>query len=146
MEYYSAVKRNELESVVVRWMNLDLLHRVKQVRKRNKCHILMQILWNLERWNWWTCLHGRNRDTENGLVDTAEEGVGGWTGGVALKYRHYHVYNWHLVGSCRITQGAQPGALWRSREVGWGGWEGGRRGWGYVCVCMYIYIYVYIYI
>ena len=34
MECYSAIKMNELESVVVRWMNLDLLHRVKQVRKR----------------------------------------------------------------------------------------------------------------
>ena len=34
MECYSAIKRNELESVVVRWMNLDLLYRVKQVRKR----------------------------------------------------------------------------------------------------------------
>ena len=34
MDYYSAVKRKEVESVVARRMNLDLLHRVKQVRKR----------------------------------------------------------------------------------------------------------------
>ena len=34
MEYYSAIKRNTFESVLMRWMNLELLHRVKQVRKR----------------------------------------------------------------------------------------------------------------
>ena len=33
------------------------------------------------------------------------------------------------MGSCFITQGVQPGALWQPREVGWGGrWEGGSRG------------------
>ena len=29
MEYYSAIKRNEFESVLMRWMNLNLLYRVK---------------------------------------------------------------------------------------------------------------------
>ena len=29
MEYYSAVKRNSFESVLMRWMNLELLYRVK---------------------------------------------------------------------------------------------------------------------
>ena len=29
MEYYSAIKRNEFEPVVERWMKLELLHRVK---------------------------------------------------------------------------------------------------------------------
>ena len=28
------------------------------------------------------------------------------------------------MGSCSVTQGAQPGALWQPRGVGWGG------GWG----------------
>ena len=33
------------------------------------------------------------------------------------------------MGSCYITQGAQPGALWQLRGVGWGGsWEGGAKG------------------
>ena len=33
-------------------------------------------IWNLGKWYWWTCLHGRNWDTdiENRLVDTAAEG------------------------------------------------------------------------
>ena len=34
MEYYSDVKKSAFESVLIRWMNLELLYRVKQVRKR----------------------------------------------------------------------------------------------------------------
>ena len=33
MEYYSAIKRNEFESVVVRWMNLEAVIQSKVVRK-----------------------------------------------------------------------------------------------------------------
>jgi len=29
MEYYSAIKRNAFESVLMRWMNQNLLYRVK---------------------------------------------------------------------------------------------------------------------
>ena len=35
MEYYSAIKKNAFESVLMRWMKLDLLYRVKLVRKKN---------------------------------------------------------------------------------------------------------------
>ena len=36
------------------------------------------------------------------------------------------------MGSCCITQGAQPGALFWPRGVGWEGWEGGSGGRGYM--------------
>ena len=44
MEYYSAVKRDEFEPVVVQWMNLELLiqSEVSQ-KKRNKYSILTHI-------------------------------------------------------------------------------------------------------
>ena len=45
MEYYSTIKkRNEFESVVVRWMNLEpfIQSEVNQ-KKKNKYHILMHI-------------------------------------------------------------------------------------------------------
>ena len=36
MEYYSAIKKNTFESVLMRWMKLEsLLYRVKEVRKKN---------------------------------------------------------------------------------------------------------------
>ena len=40
MEYYSAIKRNEFESAVVRWMNLEPVTQVSQ-KEKNKYHILM---------------------------------------------------------------------------------------------------------
>ena len=42
MKYYSAIKRNESESILVRWMNLEPVMQSK-VRKKNKYHILMYI-------------------------------------------------------------------------------------------------------
>ena len=36
MEYYSVIKKNTFESVLMRWMKLEsLLYRVKEVRKKN---------------------------------------------------------------------------------------------------------------
>ena len=40
MEYYSAIKRNESESVLVRWMNPEP---VTQSEEENKYRILMHI-------------------------------------------------------------------------------------------------------
>ena len=35
MEYYSGIKKNTFESVLMRWMKLEPLYRVKYVRKIN---------------------------------------------------------------------------------------------------------------
>ena len=74
MEYYSAIKKNEFESVLLRWMNLEpviLTFRSKSERE-NKYSILTYIyIWNLEngidepickegmrcRYREWTCRH-----------------------------------------------------------------------------------------
>ena len=42
MEYYSAIKMNEFESVLVRWMNLEPIIQVSQ-KEKNKYHILTHI-------------------------------------------------------------------------------------------------------
>ena len=44
MEYYSAMKRNAFESVLMRWMNLESIIRSKGSQKeKDKYHILMHI-------------------------------------------------------------------------------------------------------
>ena len=45
MEYYSAIKRNVFESVLMRWMNL--LYRVKSEREK-QISCINTYLWNLE--------------------------------------------------------------------------------------------------
>ena len=48
MEYYSAIKRNTFESVLMRWMNLEptIQSEVSQ-KEKDKCHILMHILMHI---------------------------------------------------------------------------------------------------
>ena len=44
MEYYSAIKRNKLESTVVRQMNLEpLIQSEVSQKEKNKYHILMHL-------------------------------------------------------------------------------------------------------
>ena len=42
MEYYSAIKRNAFESILMRWMKLEPIIQ-SEVRKKDKYHILMHI-------------------------------------------------------------------------------------------------------
>ena len=44
MEYYSAIKRNAFESVLVRWMNLEsVIQSEGSQKEKNKYHILTHI-------------------------------------------------------------------------------------------------------
>ena len=44
MEYYSAIKRNAFESVLMRWMNLEPIIQTEVSQKeKDKYHILMHI-------------------------------------------------------------------------------------------------------
>ena len=55
MEYYLAIKRNETELFVMRWMNLEtaIQSEVNQ-KEKNKYHMLTYI-WNLKKkWSWKT--------------------------------------------------------------------------------------------
>ena len=50
MEYYSVIKRNEIQSFVVMWMNLESVIQ-SEVRKRKTAYINSYI-WNLEKQYW----------------------------------------------------------------------------------------------
>ena len=44
MEYYSSIKRNECESVELRWMNLEpVIQSELSQKEKNKCHILLYL-------------------------------------------------------------------------------------------------------
>ena len=50
MDYYSAIKRNIFESILMRWINLEpIIQSEISQKEKNKYHILTYI-WNLERW------------------------------------------------------------------------------------------------
>ena len=49
MEYYSAIKRNTFESVIMRWMNLELVVQSKSGREKQISYINAYIC-DLEKW------------------------------------------------------------------------------------------------
>ena len=100
-------------------------------RKANINIIINAYIWSLEKWYWWTYFQGRNRDTdiEKKLVGATREGEGGtnWESGIETYTLPCLKHRGSGKGSCCITQGAQPSALWQPRGVRWCG--GGRWGW-----------------
>ena len=50
MEYYSAIKRNEIGLVLVRWMNLEPIIQSKVNQKEKQALYVNAYTWNLERW------------------------------------------------------------------------------------------------
>ena len=71
MEYYSAIKRNAFESVLMRWMNLEHTEWSKSEKETQKSYMNAYI-WNLERWYWHSYTHSCKGDTDikNRLLDT----------------------------------------------------------------------------
>ena len=67
MEYYSALKRNEIRSFVETWMDLETV--IQSEVSQNEKNAYMG---NLDKWYKWTGLQGRNSDTgvENKHKDT----------------------------------------------------------------------------
>ena len=51
MEYYSAIKRNKIESFVETWMDLEIViqSEVSQKEKNKYCYV-NACMWNLEKW------------------------------------------------------------------------------------------------
>ena len=52
MEYYSAIKRNTSESILMRWMKLEPITQseVSQKEKYKNGTLMHIYIWNLERW------------------------------------------------------------------------------------------------
>ena len=62
LKYYSTIKRNAFEWVLMRWMNLEPIIQ-SEVSQREKFCLLTHI-WNLETWYWWTYLQSSSADAQ----------------------------------------------------------------------------------
>ena len=80
MEYYSAIKSNAFESVLMRCMDLELIvqSEVKSERERQISYINGNIH-NLERWCWQSYVQGSKGDTDvkNKILDSVGDEEGG---------------------------------------------------------------------
>ena len=122
---------NEKEWIWVSWIEVDdpracYTEWSKSEREKQISHMSTYI-WNLEKNGTDWPIYKAGIETRTQKMDLWAQCGGkqrvGWVEREALKYIHYHVWNRWLMGSCCITQEAQPGALWWPRGVGW---EGGR--------------------
>ena len=81
MEYYSAIKKNEIIPFAATFLDLEII----LLNEVNQRQILYNItyIWNLKQWYRWTYLQNRNRltDIENKLMVTKGNsgGMGGET-------------------------------------------------------------------
>ena len=50
MEYYSAIKRNAFESVLMRWMKLEPIIQTEVSQKKSPIQYINAYIWSLERW------------------------------------------------------------------------------------------------
>ena len=50
MDYYSAVKKNTFESVLMRWMKLEPIIQSEVSQKEKHQYSILAYIWNLERW------------------------------------------------------------------------------------------------
>ena len=125
MEYYSAIKRNLFESVLMRWMNLEAITQSEVSQKeKDKHHILMyiqEIQKNVTK-------EFTETDIENRLMDMGigEERVRYMervTWKLTLQYVKYIANRNLLCGSRNSNRGSV------SIQMGkWGGrWEGGSK-------------------
>ena len=88
MEYYSAIKRNEIGSFVETWMDTETVIQSELSQREKQIPYINAYMWNLEKWYRWTGLQSRNWDTdvENKCMDTKggkqRGGGGGGSGGM----------------------------------------------------------------
>ena len=50
MEYYSAIKRNEIGSFVEMWMDLDTVIQSEVSQREKQVSYINAYMWNLEKW------------------------------------------------------------------------------------------------
>ena len=50
MEYYSAIKKNTFESVLMRWMKLEPIMQSEVSQKETPIQYIIAYIWTLERW------------------------------------------------------------------------------------------------
>ena len=96
MEYYSAIKRNEIGSFVETWMDLETaIQSEASQREKNEYCILTRICGIWKYWYRQSYLQSRKRDTdvENKCMET-KGGKGGWD---ELGDWDWHIYYWYYV-------------------------------------------------
>ena len=79
VEYHSAIKRNALESVLMKWMNLQSIIQSEVSQKERQTLYIGAHMWSSERWHRRPSMQGSKggTDVRNRRSDSVGEGEGG---------------------------------------------------------------------
>ena len=130
MEYYSAFKKNGFESVLMRWMKLELI--ISKSERKTPIQYTNAYIWNLERWKERPYMWDSKRDTDvkNRLLDSVGEDEGGmiWEDSIESCILPYVK---QMTSPCSKHETAlKAGALGQARGMGWEGGGSGGSEWG----------------
>ena len=128
MEYYSAIKKNTFESILMRWMKLEPIIQWSKSERKTPIHYTNAYIWNLD-------------GNDNPICETAKETQVyrtvfwekvrvGWSERIALKHVCYHMWNRSPVQVWCMRQGAQGRCTGMTQRDGMGREVEGSSGWG----------------
>ena len=133
MEYYSVIKKNTFESVLMRWMKLEPIIQSEISQKDKHQNSILMHIYGIYKDGNDNPICKTEKETQMYRTDFRtlwEKAKVGWPERTASKHVYYQMWNTSpvQVGCMRQVLGA--GALGWLRGMGWGGrWEVGS-GWG----------------
>ena len=79
MEYYSAIKKNTFESVLMRWMKLEPIIQSEVSQKEKHQYSILMYIYGIQKdgSNDPICETAKDTDVKNRLLDLVGEGKGG---------------------------------------------------------------------
>ena len=133
MEYYSAIKKNSFESVLMRWMKLEpIIESEVSQKDKDQYSILTHIYGILKAGND-NPICKTEKETRMYRTDFGtlwEKARVGCSERIALKQVYYQGWNRSPAQVGSMRQVLRAGALGRPRGMGWGGRREGGLGWG----------------
>ena len=96
MEYYSVIKKNKIMVFVARWMQLEEILILSEVRKRKRNTTDITYMWDLNYGTNESYLQHRNRLTDTEKRWVVAKGGGeevGWTGSLGLVDANNNIWN-----------------------------------------------------
>ena len=138
MDYYSAIKRNAFESVLMRWMKLEPIIEWSKSERKTPIQYINAYICKLEIWNN-NPISKTAKETQIKRIDfwtLWEKAMVGWFGRITLKHVYYHMWNRSPVQVWCMKQGTQSQCTGTTLRDGMGRAMGGRVRMGNTCTPM----------
>ena len=133
MEYYSAIKKNSFESLLMRWMKLEPIIQSEVSQKDKHQYSILTHIYGILKDGNENPICKTEKETQMHRTDfwtLWEKARVGCSERTALKHVYYQGWNRPTAQVRRMRQVLRSGELGRPRGMAWGGWREGESGWG----------------